>query len=140
MKKIFKTLFLILFLSSYSCHAQQMVMTTDDLPKLKSNEQQFLNKPLKNLIKEIKPEIKTAFGTVVDTPSYFSFIFLTPAELNKKVIGRKSISLYVYLREPFDWDFDKRTKGHEYEWTNDDLEKYGNLTVIRIKVIERIEE
>lgn len=139
MKKIFKIISLILFLSSYSCYSQQMVMITDDLPKLKSNEQRFLNKPLKNLIKEIKPEIKTAFGTV-DTPSYFSFIFLTPAELNKRVIGRKSISLYVYLREPFDWNFDKRTKGHEYEWTSADLEKYGNLTVVRIKVIERVEE
>ena len=41
----------------------------------------------------------------------------------------------MYVREPLKWNFDDREKGKEYEWTKEDVEKYGNLTVIRIKVI-----
>ena len=48
--------------------------------------------------------------------------------------------MYVYLKENIDWDFEKRPKGKEYIWTKIDEEKYGNLTVIHIKVIERIED
>ena len=139
MKKIIKTGAILFLLINSSCKAQQMVQTTKDMKLLKVNEQQFLNKPLKKLLKEVKPEIKTAFGTV-DTPSYFTFKFFSPQEINTKVIGRKHISFYVYVKEPIDWIFDKRPKGKEYQWTKEDVEKYGNLTVIRIKVIERIED
>jgi hypothetical protein len=45
------------------------------------------------------------------------------------------LGLYVYVKEPVEWDFDKRAKGKEFLWTKEDVEKYGNLTVIRIKVI-----
>jgi hypothetical protein len=124
---------------NYGCKAQQMVQTPNDMYLLKTNEQKFINKPIKDLLKEIKPEIKTVLGTV-DNPSYFAFKFISVEELNHKVIGRKLISFYVYVKEPLDWDFNKRTKGKEYLWTKEDLEKYGNLTVIRIKVVERIED
>lgn len=138
MKNTLKTFILLLLLTNYSCKAQQLVQTTNDIYKLKTNEQQFLNKPLINLLKEIKPEIKTAFGTN-DSPSFFTFKFLSPAEINQKVIGRKHISFYVYVKEPIEWNVDKRAKGKEYLWTPEDTDKYGNLTVVRIKVIERIE-
>lgn len=134
--KIFTILFLLM---NYGCKAQQMVQTTNDIFLLKTNEQQFINKPLKDLLKEIKPEIKTVLGTV-DYPSYFAFKFISVEEINRKVIGRKLISFYVYVKEPLDWDFNKRAKGKEYLWTKEDLEKYGNLTVIKIKVVERIED
>jgi len=41
----------------------------------------------------------------------------------------------VYVKEPLNWNFDKRPKGKEYSWSKNDAEKYGNLAVIRIKVI-----
>lgn len=41
----------------------------------------------------------------------------------------------VYVKEPLNWNFDKRPKGKGYLWSKNDVEKYGNLTVIRIKVI-----
>ena len=47
-----------------------MVQTPNDAHKLKINEQQFIHKPLKNLLKEIKPEIKTVLRTI-DNASYF---------------------------------------------------------------------
>lgn len=139
MKNIVKISALIFLFITISCKAQQMVQTPDDVYKLKENEQQFINKPLKNVLKEIKPEIKMAFG-IVDYPSFFAFKFFTPTEINRRVIGRKHNSIYIYVEEPIDWNFDKRVKGKEYQWTKEDLEKYGNLTVTRIKVVQRIED
>jgi hypothetical protein len=134
--KIFAILFLLI---NHGCKAQQMVQATKDLHLLKSNEQQFINKPLKNLLNEVKPEIKNVLGTIGD-PSYFAFNFISRDEIKRKVIGRKHISLYVYVKEPLEWNFNKRPQGKEYLWSKEDVEKYGNLTVIHIKVIERIED
>jgi hypothetical protein len=130
--KIFALLFLLI---SNNCKAQQMVQTTKDVYKLKTNEQLFINKPLKNLLKELRPEIKTANG-LIDNPSYFSFRFKT-LEQRKRGKGswEDSVSLYVYVKESLDWSWEKRPKGRELIWTKEDAEKYGNLTVIRIKVI-----
>ncbi|MBF4473754.1 hypothetical protein [Flavobacterium sp. HJJ] len=133
MKIILKTLILFLFINS-SCKAQQMVQTPNDAYKLKTNEQQFINKPLKNLLKEIKPEIKMAYGTL-DYPSYFSFRFISSEEIKHKPIESNILGLYIYVKEPLDWKFEERIKGKEYQWTKEDIEKYGNLTVVRIKVI-----
>ena len=49
MKNTFKTLAILFLLVYSSCKAQQMVQTPNDAHKLKINEQQFLNKPLKYL-------------------------------------------------------------------------------------------
>jgi hypothetical protein len=129
--KIFALLFILL---NNSCKAQQMVQTTKDVYKLKINEQQFINRPLKDLLKELKPEIKMADATR-DNPDYFSFKFINPAEFEKgKALGKNFIRVYVYVKEPIDWSYEKRPKGKELIWTKEDIEKYGNLTVIRIKV------
>lgn len=140
MKKIFKSFAIILFLIVYGCQAQQMVQTPSDAYKLKQNQQQFINKTLKEVLKEIKPEIRTAFGNNEEGHYFFSFFFLSPEESKHKIVGRKYSNIYVYVKEPIDWNFDKRPKGKEYNWTDEDVEKYGNLIVTRIKVIERIED
>lgn len=135
MKNTLKILALLFILINNSCKAQQMVQTTKDVYKLKANEQQFINKPLKDLLKELKPEIKTATG-INDNPFFFSFRFTT-LEQQKKSEGNYEdrVSLYVYVKEPFDWYWEKRPKGKELVWAKEDIEKYGNLIVIRIKVI-----
>ena len=50
------------------------------------------------------------------------------------------MSLYVYVKEPIDWKWEKRPKGNELIWTKEDAEKYGNLAVVRIKVINQPKE
>ncbi|MBS7229397.1 hypothetical protein KHA90_00025 [Flavobacterium psychroterrae] len=125
-------IFLIVFLIHTFCKAQQMVQTPIDIYKLKANEQQFLNKPLKDVLKEIKPEIKLVTGTR-DYPSYFCFRFISREQLLKTPLDGTTIGLYVYVEGLLDWYFDQRPKDKGYEWTNEDVEKYGNLTVIRIK-------
>lgn len=76
---------------------------------------------------------------VVNFSIFFTFKFLSPSEINQKVTGRKHVSFYVYVKENFEWNPEKRTKENEFRWTSADTERYGNLTVIRIKVIERLE-
>ncbi|MCZ8228049.1 hypothetical protein [Flavobacterium sp.] len=132
MKNVLHFLGSLVFLINSSCKAQQMVQTTADVPKLKTNEQQFINKPLKKLLDEIKPEIKIAYGNIGD-PSYFSFRFIDTEEIKRIPLG-SALGLYVYVKEPLEWYFEKREKGKEYQWTKEDVEKYGNLTVIRIKI------
>ncbi|MCD0476175.1 hypothetical protein LPB87_17415 [Flavobacterium sp. EDS] len=56
----------------------------------------------------------------------------------KKNEGSKedAVSLFVYVKTPIDWKYEERPKGKELMWTKEDVEKYGNLTVVAIKVIE----
>ncbi|WP_157485453.1 hypothetical protein, partial [Flavobacterium sp. ACAM 123] len=129
MKNTLKIFAILLILTNYSCKVKQLVQTPTEATKLKTNEQQFINKPLKILLKEIKPEIKNVLGTIGD-PSYFAFNFISREEIKQKVLGRKRINLYVYVKEPLDWDFTKRPKGKEYLWSKEDVEKYENLTII----------
>jgi hypothetical protein len=141
MKNILRTFALLFILINNSCKAQQMVQTTNDVYQLKTNEQQLINKPLKNLLKEIKSEIKTAGASNEEGHQFFSFRFRT-LEQHKKNEGsyEDRVSLYVYVKEPIDWKWEKRPKGKELVWTKEDAEKYGNLTVIRIKVINQPKE
>jgi hypothetical protein len=78
-----------------------MVQTPNDAHKLKTNEKQFINKPLKILLKEIKPEIKTYYGNIGD-PSYFSFRFIETEEIKRRPLEKNSLGLYVYVKETLD--------------------------------------
>lgn len=133
MKNTLKIFALLCILLNNSCKAQQMVQTPNDTHKLKTNEQWFINKPLKVLLKEIKPEIKMAEATR-DFPDYFSFRFIDREQHRKRRINQIPVVIYVYVKEQIDWHYEKRPKGKELVWTKEDAEKFGNLTVIRIKV------
>lgn len=135
MKNTLKIFTILFFVVNYSCKGQQMVQVPNDVHKIKTNEALFINKPLRNLLKEIKPEIKTA-GANNGFPSYFSFSFKDYKQLKTgKYVDKKKVNLYVYVKEQIDWKWENRPKGQELVWTKEDAEKYGNLTVIRIKVI-----
>jgi hypothetical protein len=140
MKNILRTFALLFILLNHSCSAQQMVQTTKDVYLLKTSEEQFINKPLKNLLKEIKPAIKTAGASNEEGHQFFSFRFRT-LEQHKKNEGsyEDRVSLYVYVKDPIDWKWEKRPRGKELEWTKEDIDKYGNLIVVRIKVINLLE-
>lgn len=140
MKNTLKIIIIAFILINSSCKAQ-MVQTTKEAYLLKTNEQQFINKPLKDLLKEIKPEIKMARATNEVGLQYFSFKFRTLDQLKKNQgVWEDRVSLYVYVKEPIDWAYEKRPKGNEYLWTKEDAEKYGNLIVVRIKVYNQPKE
>ena len=133
--------FTITFLvfSTSSCYSQQMVQTNIDAKKLKMNKQQFINKPLKILLSEIKPKIKNASGDPSVNwkvrPGFFRFQFVMQQQNDSlKAVGKMPVTILVYVKENFDWDFKKREKRNEFSWTKKDEEKYGNLTVIGLRI------
>lgn len=134
MKKII-TFFAILLFQNSSI-AQQMVQSINDLHKLKDNEQLFVNKPLKYLLKEIKPEIKT--GTVINNDFTFVFCFrFTTFRQQQKKEGSASerVSLLVYVSEFVPWYWIQRPRGNQIVWTQNDAHEYGDSTVIHIEII-----
>lgn len=135
MKNTFRIFALLFLLTNYSCKSQQLVQIPIDAHKLKQNEQQYFNKPLSNLLKEIKPEIKMADGTL-DATDYFTFKFVTYDEYKKGVEeGKKYTSIYVYVKERINWKRENRPKDKEFVWTKEDAEKYDNYTVVWMRVI-----
>ena len=140
MKNTLKFLVLAFLMINMGCKAQ-MVQTTKDVYLLKTNEHQFINKPLKDLLKEIKPEIRTGSANNEEGYQYFSFRFRTMDKWKKNEgAWEDRVSLFIYVKEPIDWIWEKRPKGNELIWTKEDIEKYGNLTVVRIKVINQPKE
>lgn len=94
MRIIIKKL-LLLCLVYYNSYSQQLVQNIDDINKLKENETIFINNPLKDLLKEIKPEIKGVFAH--SDPYFFNFKFITREQRIKKE-GNK-VSLFVYVQD-----------------------------------------
>lgn len=135
MKNVLKIIAILFLFINFSCKAQQMVLTQKDAHKLKENEQQFINKPLKDLLKEIKPQIKMVDGTL-NSPDYFTFKFVTHDEYKLGIRQEKNYtSIYVYVKESINWQREKRPKGEEYVWTKEDVKKYGDFTVLWLRVI-----
>lgn len=110
-----------------------------DVQKIEINKTRFIGKPLKNLLNEIKPPIKRVMAQPsVNIDSYvgnFRFNFIDNKQkdsLSKKRIT--PITLVVFVKEHFDWDFHKRPKGKETVWTAEDAKKYGELTIIGFRI------
>ena len=97
MKNILRTFALLFILSNNSCKAQQMVQTTKDAYLLKTSEQQFINKPLKNLLKEIKPEIKTAGASNEEGHQFFSLDLEPWNNIKKMREAMKTESRYMFM-------------------------------------------
>ncbi len=134
----FKILPLILLTSSAGC-SQQMVKVIQDAPKIKTNEKLFIGKPLHVLLKEIKPAIKMASGdpsiNIQSKVGYFRFNFTNYKQHDSlKFIGKMPVTIMVYVKENFDWDYKTRPKDKEFDWTKEDEKKYGGLTIVAFKV------
>ncbi|WP_426486399.1 hypothetical protein [Flavobacterium sp. 2] len=131
MKNIFKFLTILLLFLCQKTHSQQLVQSINDMYRLKDNETQFINKPLKDLLKEIRPEIKVVFA--YNDPPFFEFRFITREQrINNE--GNK-LSLFIDLKDSIDWKWENRPKGKETVWSQGDLEKYGNLIVRQIEIV-----
>ena len=119
------------------CHAQQMVQTPKDIFNLCQKDKEFIGKPLRVLLKEIKPPIKMVFaegGWAEQAPKFF-FFFMSKQDYDS--CGRQGnlpLRLVVYVSEFFQWSYVSRGKEKSLVWTNEDEEKYGNLLITAIRV------
>lgn len=114
--------FIILFTSS-SCFSQKLVQKETDIQRVIENKDQFIGKPLKVFLKEIKPPIKRVMANpsnnIYQYVGNFHFYFMDDkAVLSARAKGKTPITLVVYVKEYFEWDFQKRPKGKETVWTS----------------------
>ena len=77
------TIFFAAFLLGItSCNTQRLVLKVNDAKKLEANEDNFIGKPLKKVLSEIKPKIKFVYGNPENTWAgatgwtYFTFYFV----------------------------------------------------------------
>jgi hypothetical protein len=122
-----------------SCFSQQLVKKQADARLIIEQKERFINKPLKDLLKEIKPEIKYAFGTDAGdhgVPAYFRFKFVTKEQSDSlRAKNLSPILIIVYVKENIDWNEPAlRKKDILFTWTEDDFQKYKNYTVIDLRV------
>ena len=117
-------------------YSQQLVQNINDIHKLKENEAAFINKPLKDLLKEIKPKIETVVVFNDETASIFLFNFTT-LEQQRKGEGNLAdrLTLFVQVKESIPWQWEERPKGGELNWTRNDEEKCAKATVEKIEVL-----
>lgn len=128
---------LIFFLVITSCHSKKMMRTLNDAKKLEINQKQFIGKPLKALLEQIKPQIKmvSVRESSAETPGAIIFKFVDSEEIKKyNKQGKYPLGITVFLKEPFYFDAKNKPKGKKLSWTEEDTKKYGNLTVTGIRV------
>ena len=138
MKKIILLLFLHVFFINVST-AQKLVSNLSELHKIKEHEKKFINKPLSILLGEIQPSIMKVIGSPFSqngTSSVFMMYFISDEEKNKlEAKGIKPIHLFIEIKEDFKWNVKERYNNNKRNWSIDDVEKYGHLTVGSVNII-----
>jgi hypothetical protein len=144
--KILKIITILILVFSFSgCFSQHLMKTVNDARNIKENQSQFINKPLKDLLKEIKPQIKCVTASpsinIYSNVGYFIFNFIDYKQKEKlESHDQIPVTIVVYVKENFDWDFKKRPKGKEMVWTEDDAKKYENLTIVGFRIYGNVIE
>ncbi|KIA99187.1 hypothetical protein OA93_06030 [Flavobacterium sp. KMS] len=127
--------FFAILLFCNSSIAQQLVHSTSQVYLLEQNKERFINKSLKDLLKEIKPEIKTATVFNNEGSSLFIFKFTTIDQQRKREGAIEDrLSLMVRVKKFVDWDWENRPKGAELNWTPNDAKKFADFIVSDIEV------
>ena len=139
MRYLFKTIAIIFLLTTnFCCHYQQIMRTVKDAQKLQTNKKSFIGKPLKNLLKEVGPEIKMVFVEPDRADGALSYIMFKFVDREgQKIYNREHkipLGITVFVKEKFEWDKSNKPLAEREKWTKEDEKKYGNLTVLDIRV------
>lgn len=137
MKIPFKLFLSFLILIASISSKAQLVQKIDDAKKLEISEKQFLDKPLKTLLNEIKPQIKRVLVSPGggEINSFFVFYFVNDEEYyNFRKENKSPISIRVYTKEIINWGLPDKAKNDWRKWNENDAENYGNLTIRAIRV------
>ncbi|MEO8852635.1 MAG: hypothetical protein ABI359_02595 [Ginsengibacter sp.] len=96
MKSLVKLFAFLFLLTATSCHAQKIVQRTADAKKLEINKDQFIGKPFKELLGQLVPKIKYAYGTPDNKSvgaiggTYIKLFFVDKDESKKKIIHNEA--------------------------------------------------
>jgi hypothetical protein len=131
--------FATFFILNNSCSAQPIMRTVADAQKIKANENLFIEKPLKLLLKEIGPKIKLVSANPSNNTQvrlgYLTFRFVDMKSYDSsRATNKYPVQITVFVKEPFKWDIKTRLEKGKGGWTKDDEETYGDLTVVGLRV------
>lgn len=129
----------LLLLITISCKAQ-LVHTIYDLKNLEINKNEFIGKPLKDLLQQIKPEIKRV-RVIPGSSESLSTIYLSLLSdsgfhnIYSKT-GKRPAEVCIRLKEHnFKWwNPSNRPQNHRFDWTKNDEKEFGKLTVEDIRI------
>ena len=141
MKQLFKLGFVIFLLSASSCYSQQMVQKTTDAKVLQNKKQDFIGKPLSELLKQIAPKIKLVYGNPENTwagatgGTYLKFHFIDRSEYGNKLKSNKRPAAIVVT---FKLDPNNKhkplPKGGLNEWADEQTKEYGDMIIVNLRV------
>ena len=142
MKSLFSTLLLFIFLLTvnYSC-AQKMVQTVADLKNLKSNEDQFIGKPLSVLLNQIEPKIIMFDGNLpnpsIEVNTFMRFRFVDKKGFDSITsLGKYPPSFRIIFSPNDKKQLAKKHLTTERVWTRSDAKEYGDLIIGLILIRE----
>jgi hypothetical protein len=141
MKQLFN-IFLVAFLFAItSCNTQKLVLKVNDAKKLEANKDNFIGKPLKKVLSEIKPKIKYVYGIPENTSAeaiggtYFTFYFVDKED-GKKRINVNDIPTQITIRFKLEKLNTRKPVPKEglTKWTEKETKEYGDMFIQNIDV------
>lgn len=134
--------FILFQLLMMHVNAQIKIEKLADLPKIMNDTAYYEGYPLSKLLNNIEPNIlkvkaASSYNNNVNM-NFFIFHFISDSVYKSKVSNNLNpIGLKVEVKEIFEWDIRERSKKYNkdyWKWTNDDLTKYGKLTVTKYTI------
>ena len=129
---------LMFFVAAHTCQGQDgpLVKSVSDVYKLKENECLFLHRPLKDLLKEIKPEIKRMTANPKGNGEGYIILRFLDNESYAQFRAQNKVptGIVVYIKEDFQWD-PKARDSAGFAWLQSDFERYGNLTIMGLRIL-----
>ena len=140
MKQLFNIFFAAFLLAITSCNTQRLVLKVNDAKKLEANKDNFIGKPLKNVLSQIKPKIKFVFGNPenksghITGGTYLAFYFVDKEEMKKRFNNEPTHITIQFQLEPTN---NRRPlpEGGIKEWTKKETKEYGDMIIFRIFVL-----
>ena len=141
MNQQFNIFFCSFFLAITSCNTQRLVLKVNDTKKLETNKGDFIGKPLKNVLSEIKPKIKFVYGIPENTSAeaiggtYFTFYFVDKED-GKKRINVNDIPTQITIRFKLEKLNNRKPLPKEglTKWTEKETKEYGDMIIQNIYV------
>ena len=112
-----------------------------DAKKLEINNHKFVNRPLKDVLRQIKPDIKFVYGNPenewagANGGTSLTFYFIDKQE-GKQRVSRNDIPTNITIRFALEPINNRKPLPNDglNEWTQKETKEYGDMIIMRIEV------
>ena len=132
-----KTFIAIFLFLSGICQAQKLMKTVSDAKELEAHKDKFVGKPLKLLLNEIEPEIKSVIGNPNKTHpenSFLIFSFVDDSTYNKQRAEGKFPTLVRVMLANYNRPTVKSLNNRPTKWAKEYEKEFGELIIADIRV------